>query len=177
MLLHRHHYAKRAQERYAPTAPTAEWAQSISICGTKTANWAQDDPASVTRRAESEPEAPFEHACKELMRWQGGVPKVACFALKSGSSRSQGWLFWSQCSVTPPKSVRIAAKKGTYRSTKRVCYTASIACLCQKAAKMCTYRSMSVAAHSGPLVRRQKWGSNATHGPCDQGVEPVVEQV
>lgn len=118
MLLHRHHHAEKAQERKASMAPIAEWAHVNPICGTKTAHRAQGNSVPVTKSVASEPKRVFEHACNELLWHQGRVPKVACFGLKSGSSRSQGWLFWSQCSVTPPKSVRIAAKKGTYRRTK-----------------------------------------------------------
>ena len=32
----------------------------------------------------------LHHACSELMRRQGWVPKVICFGLQSGSPRSQG---------------------------------------------------------------------------------------
>ena len=112
-----------------------------------------------------EPEVAFEHACNELLWRQGGVPKVACFALKSGSSRSQGWLFWSQCSVTPPKGVRIAAKKDTYHSRKTRMNRGFTALLCSNPAQTCTYHSICCHGRIAIDAWRRNFGGVMLHAP------------
>ena len=68
--------------------------------------------------------------------------RSACFDGKFEPHRLQGVFSWSQCSITPPKGVRIAAKKDTYHSRKTRMNRGFTTLLCSNPAKMYTYHSI-----------------------------------
>ena len=82
----------------------------------------------------------------------------ACFDGKFEPHRPQRVFSWSQCSITPQKCVRIAAKSGMYRSKKTPENAVNKVNLCQKSAKMCTYRSNYAFGKSPFDARRQNFG-------------------
>ena len=65
-----------------------------------------------------------------------------CFGGKCVVPSLQVTFSWSHCSITPPKGVRIAAKKDTYHSCKTRMNRGFTTLLCSNPAKMYTYHSI-----------------------------------
>lgn len=65
-----------------------------------------------------------------------------CFGGKCVVPSLQVTFSWSHCSITPPKGVRIAAKKDTYHSRKTRMNRGFTTLLCSNPAKMYTYHSI-----------------------------------
>ena len=89
----------------------------------------------------------------------------ACVDGKFEPHRSQRVFSWSQCSITPPKGVRIAAKKDTYHSRKTRMNRGFTALLCSNPAQTCTYHSICCHGRIAIDAWRRNFGGVMLHAP------------
>ena len=88
-----------------------------------------------------------------------------CFGGKCVVASLQVMFSWSQCSITPPKGVRIAAKKDTYHSRKTRMNRGFTAILCSNPAQTCTYHSICCHGRIAIDAWRRNFGGVMLHAP------------
>ena len=88
-----------------------------------------------------------------------------CFGGKCVVPSLQVTFSWSHCSITPPKGVRIAAKKDTYHSRKTRMNRGFTALLCSNPAQTCTYHSICCHGRIAIDAWRRNFGGVMLHAP------------
>ena len=86
-----------------------------------------------------------------------------CFGGKCVAASLQVMFSWSQCSITPQKGVRIAAKKNTYHSRKTRMNRGFTTLFCSNPAKICTYHSICCHGRIASAAWRRNFGGVMLH--------------